>query len=130
MSPCETSVVVVDTTLAEPSDRVQLYENGNRLTGEALQTELYPPQDYRDFGTAATAPTTLVTAYTGSHYYDGYVADYYYIDGEALTPQDFAQTCKASPLIYDMADAAGNLFAAFEEDRSAMALRFRGCVKC
>ena len=120
-------VVVVDTTLAEPSDRVQLYENGNRLTGEALQTELYPPQDYEMIWYGSNSTNYIGYGLpTGSpHYYDGYVADYYYIDGEALTPQDFAHENVQgnwAPLIYDMADAAGNSFhLAFEEDRSAMA---------
>ena len=85
-------VWAVDTTQATASNRVKLYINGVQVT--AFDTTTYPSQNYDMWVNAATIH------YIGSEgtwgVCDGYMSEYYFIDGQQLLPTSFAKTDPAT----------------------------------
>jgi hypothetical protein len=82
-------VLACDSTLATQTDRVKIYING------VLQTDFYnnsgPSQNY-DFGLNTTGNTRYIgTKVSTSSYYDGYLAEYYQIDGQQLDASSFGE---------------------------------------
>ena len=74
----------VDTTQATASNRVKLYVNGVQIT--SFGTATYPSLNFN------TAVNTTIPHYIcrrGSAYFDGYLAEVNFIDGQALTPSSF-----------------------------------------
>ena len=84
-------IVAVDTTQATSSNRVKIYVNGSQVT--AFGTSTYPSQNF-DTQVNASVVTVLGagTAYTPSAFYDGYLTEINFIDGQALTPSSFGET--------------------------------------
>ena len=84
-------VVKYDTTEVTDTDRVKLYINGEEITD--LSQTTYPAQDYEgnmNYGNGSRL--TGIGKQTGTgDYYDGYIAEVYFIDGTALTPSDFGE---------------------------------------
>jgi hypothetical protein len=79
-------VLSVDTTQATASNRYLLYVNGAQVT--SFSTASYPAQNYNTYWNSA------IVGYIGresvnSRYYDGYMAEVNFIDGQALTPSSF-----------------------------------------
>ena len=81
-------VGAVDTTQATASDRVKLYVNGAQIT--SFVTATYPAQN------ANCNINNNVAQYIGNnpdnYYYDGYLTEINFIDGQALTPSSFGET--------------------------------------
>jgi len=86
-------VMSVDTTQATSSNRVRLFVNGSQIT--TFATASYPSQNQNfDINTSS------FTSYVGvendggtlSYYFDGYLTEINFIDGQALTPSSFGQT--------------------------------------
>ena len=75
--------VSVDTTQATASNRLKFYVNGTQVTD--FTTETYPAQN-------DDSPINFTTQHQiGSgtvEYFDGYLSDFYLIDGSALSPVD------------------------------------------
>lgn len=82
-------VVATDTTQATASNRVKIYVNGNQIT--AFSSAAYPTQNSNTgFNTAAAH---YLGSYVGSNYFfNGYMTEINFIDGQALTPSSFGQT--------------------------------------
>jgi hypothetical protein len=82
-------VFALDTTQSTPANRAKLYINGVQVS--AFSTETYPNQD-----------ALLLVNNTNVHvignvdgfslYFNGYLADIHFIDGQALTPSSFTET--------------------------------------
>lgn len=83
-------VVVWDTTQATSSNRFKLYINGSQVT--ALSTATYPAQNNTSsFG--ATNTWVIGAGSTGAlEPFDGYMAEMYYVNNQALTPASFGET--------------------------------------
>jgi hypothetical protein len=82
-------LVAVDTTLATGTDRIKLYVNGTQVT--AFATDTAPSQNANLLTNATT--TAIGVGEGGSiGYYNGYISEIYYIDGQALTPSSFGET--------------------------------------
>ena len=82
-------VVAVDTTLATATDRIKIYVNGTQIT--AFNTDTAPSQNANLLTNATT--TAIGVGEGGSiGYYNGYISEIYYIDGQALTPSSFGET--------------------------------------
>ncbi len=81
-------VLGVDTTQATAADRWKLYVNGSQVT--AFDTATYPTQNTDQYWNSTFAHRISGTAST--QYLDGYLADFYSIDGQALTPSSFGET--------------------------------------
>ena len=78
-------VVAIDTTQATSSNRTKVYVNGSQVTN--FLTANYVPQN------SNLALNNNVAQYIGySNYFDGYMAEVNFIDGQALTPSSFGQT--------------------------------------
>ena len=82
-------VVAVDTTEGTSGDRVKIYVNGARLT--AFDTSTAPAQDYDTIANSAISKD-IGRWQAGSNYYDGYMSQFIFIDGSALTPSSFGST--------------------------------------
>lgn len=82
-------VVVADTTQATASNRIKLYVNGVQVT--AFSTASYPAQNTAGFINSVNAHN-LGRVNSGAYYFDGYMTEVNFIDGQALTPSSFGET--------------------------------------
>jgi len=85
-------VIAKDSTQATASDRIKLYINGTQVTSFATAT-------YPSLNTASSWNTNATAYYFGTYnpapsgyYYSGYLSEYYFIDGQQLTPSSFGET--------------------------------------
>jgi hypothetical protein len=84
-------VVALDTTQATSSNRVKVYVNGTQVT--AFSTANYPPQNSTPImGSAVSHAIGRVGESGYEYYYDGLFGEFYYVDGQALTPSSFGST--------------------------------------
>jgi hypothetical protein len=84
-------IIAVDTTQATSSNRVKLYVNGSQVT--AFGTATYPSLNYNDnINSAAAHYFAQFSPALGSNYFDGYLTEVNFIDGQALTPSSFGST--------------------------------------
>jgi len=86
-------MVAVDTTQATSSNRVKMYINGVQVT--AFGTSTYPPQNDDLFFNDSNGGVSYICAlrgFLGTFNYDGYLAEFNFIDGQQLTPSSFGQT--------------------------------------
>jgi len=84
-------VIAVDVTQASASNRVKIYVNGTQITD--FSTSDYPAQntDLPLFSKTNHQVGAFFSSSIGD-YYDGYLAEYYYIDGQQLAPASFGET--------------------------------------
>ena len=82
-------VVAADTTQATASNRIKIYINGSQLT--SFSTATYPSQN-ADLRVNSTSPFSIGRVNSSSYFFNGYMADVHFIDGQALLPTDFATT--------------------------------------
>jgi len=84
-------IVSVDTTQASANDRIKVYINSDQITSWSLdQISLLVPQN-GDLGVNQT-DIHEIGSFLSSNYFDGYIAEVNFIDGQALTPADFGET--------------------------------------
>lgn len=86
-------VAVYDTTQATSSNRLKLYVNGAQIT--AFGTATYPTLDYVTYVNTTWPHTIGARVYqspTIDNYFDGYLTEINFIDGQALTPSSFGET--------------------------------------
>jgi len=86
-------VINADTTQATAADRLKMYVNGNQVT--AFSTATYPTQNTNININTSAYPArlgaVLISAST-VRFFDGYLAEVNFIDGQALTPSSFGET--------------------------------------
>jgi hypothetical protein len=83
-------VLAVDTTQATDTNRIKLYVNGSQVTSFSSIT--YPAQNYDTGYNQASSYHIGDLSLNGNFDLDGYLAEYYSIDGQQLTPSSFGQT--------------------------------------
>jgi hypothetical protein len=83
-------VVAADTTQASASNRLKLYVNGEEITAFAVDQRSSISQDVALTFTGAYEHRIGVDE--SSAYFDGYIAEVNFIDGQALTPASFGET--------------------------------------
>jgi len=85
-------IVAVLNTGAAESSRAALYVNGSKVTDFA--TENYPGSSYSTNFTANSSSVEHVIGAnsTSSQFFDGYMAEFNFIDGQALTAASFGET--------------------------------------
>ena len=83
-------VINSDTTDGTAGDRTRIYVNGVEETSFA--NEAQPDQNYDYRGLVSGDPIVVGNRYTGSHYFDGYIAEAHFIDGQQLAPSSFGET--------------------------------------
>ena len=82
-------VVSIDTTQATSSDRIKVYWNGTAMT---YNSGTYPSLNSNTYLNAASTAYRIMQDTVNAWYLDGYLANLYMIDGQALTPSSFGQT--------------------------------------
>lgn len=80
-------VIAVDSTQATSSNRVKWYTNGVLEDNSGA----YPNQNIT-FNWNANGTLNYIGRYSDGRYYDGYLAEFYSVDGQQLTPSSFGQT--------------------------------------
>jgi hypothetical protein len=80
-------VIAIDTTQATAANRIKMYVNGNQIT--AFSTATYPSQNALSQLTSANANNSIGSGWSGFEYFDGYMTDINFIDGQALEPYYF-----------------------------------------
>ena len=82
-------VVVFDTAQATASSRLLIYVNGVQVTSFAAST--YPAQNLAGYFNSAIAHNIGNASIAGAGYFDGYLTEINFIDGQALTPSSFGE---------------------------------------
>ncbi len=80
-------VLAVDTTQATANNRIRLYVNGSEVT---TFTTLNNPTQNASLGINQASATYI--GFSNSQYFDGYLTEINFIDGQALTPSSFGET--------------------------------------
>jgi hypothetical protein len=81
--------IVLNSTSATAEDRAQIWINGSRVTSWATNTIFN--QNTTTFWNANTAHSIGNRSSTPAAYFDGYITEVNFIDGQALTPSSFGQ---------------------------------------
>ena len=83
-------VVSFDTTQATASNRLKVYINGSQIS---MSSSFTPTQNATYGVNAAQIHTIASESYGGtvSNFFDGYMAEVNFIDGQALTPSSFGK---------------------------------------
>jgi len=83
-------VVVLDTAQSTSTDRLKVYVNGTQVT--SFSTTDFPDQNNEyNFNTENSLSIGRGGSYAGQ-YFDGYLSNYYHVDGQALGPDSFGFT--------------------------------------
>lgn len=82
-------VVVIDTTAATAADRIKIYVNGSQVTNFAASTD-FSLND--NTGINDTTVQRIAGRASGTYFFDGYLTEINFIDGQALTPSSFGTT--------------------------------------
>jgi hypothetical protein len=77
-----------DTRLTTAGDRLRIYHNGVEIT--AFDTETDPSQ-YDQFEISNTVRQTIGANESDAEEFDGYFSQFYYVDGQQLTPTSFGE---------------------------------------
>ena len=108
-------ICVLDTTQATASDRVKMYVNGEQIT--SFSTATYPSLN-QDLTVNTTYAHGIGAQPQLSDYFDGYMAEVNFIDGQALTPDDFgeinARTGEWSPIPYEGTYGTNGFYLPFD----------------
>jgi len=84
-------VLAIDTTQATASNRVLMYVNGVQITSFSAAT--YPALNATSQLFGSGANNRIGSSWGGgSNYFDGYLTEINFIDGQALTPSSFGET--------------------------------------
>jgi hypothetical protein len=83
-------IIVFDTGSATASERMKIYVNGARVTNFTAET--YPPLNAESvFNSAIPHSISALRPTSPSDFFDGYLAEINFIDGQALTPDNFGE---------------------------------------
>ena len=114
-------VVVLDTPQATASDRLKLYVNGTQVT--TFSSTDYPVQN--STGDINNTYPHFISNGGGGEYFNGYMADIHFIDGQALTPSSFtevsATTGQLIPLAYSGSFGTNGFWLKFSDNSAATA---------
>jgi hypothetical protein len=118
-------VVAVDTTQATAANRFKLYVNGTRIT--AFSPETYAAQNQVGYINKASNVVGLgaYPPYLTNAFFDGYLSEVNFIDGQALDPSYFGEYDvlyeKWSPKAYSGTYGTNGYYLKFEDNSAATA---------
>ena len=102
-------VVAFDTTQSTASNRLKMYANGVQET--AFDDETYPSQDFQTTYMNTARLHNIGTLVDSDNFpLDGYLAEFVFIDGQALDPTSFGEFDSDSPNIWKPIDVTGLTF--------------------
>jgi len=117
-----------DTTQATASDRMKLYVNGVQLT--SFSASAYPTQNTNSTNNFANNVQRIGEFYQSGVYnqFNGYMTEYNFIDGQALTPSSFGmtnpQTGQWIPLKYSGTYGTNGFYLNFKDATSTTTLGY------
>jgi hypothetical protein len=85
-------VVALDTTQATDTNRIKLYVNGTQVTLSGAYVGTWPAQNSDGVINNNVAHSIGRRQNIPDAYFDGYLAETNFIDGQALTPSSFGET--------------------------------------
>ena len=99
--------IAVDTTQGTASNRVKVYINGVQET--SFGTATYPNQntDFVVNDTGEPIEVGINSGHSSGESYDGYMAEYVFVDGAAQAISDFGEFDEDSPTIWIPKDVSG-----------------------
>ena len=110
-------VVAMDTTQGTDTNRVKVYVNGSQVTSFTT-VDYYPPQNY-DIQAFKSSVANYIGVNVSSAYYDGYISEFYFIDGQQLAPTAFGEFDEDSgiwkPKEYEGSYGDSGFFLEFKE---------------
>ena len=116
-------VCVLDTTQATAASRVRFYINGVEVSSFAVSND---PTQNADLGlNQATSHQIGAQTAFGDRYFDGYLADVHFIDGQALTPSSFGEFDTNGvwqPIAYTGSYGTNGFHLPFSDNSTAAAL--------
>jgi len=100
---------IYDSGQVTDSDRAKIYVNGTQET--SLATSTYPDQN-KDSYINTASKTTIIgrQSWAASGFFDGYMAEVTFCDGQALAPTSFGEFDSDSPTIFKPIDVSGLTF--------------------
>jgi len=87
-------VCYLNTTNATAANRAKIYINGIEVT--AFSTATYPTQNFSLLIGTSKVWGIGAIGNVVSQYFNGYITEFNFIDGQALTPSDFGETDSAT----------------------------------
>jgi hypothetical protein len=81
-------IVAVDTDQGTANDRIKIYVNGSQITSFSTTNN---PSSGANLGLNQAAAHEIGRDYGGIRYFDGYMSEINFIDGQQLTPTDFGE---------------------------------------
>ena len=113
-------VVGIDTTQATDTNRVKAYVNGVQITASSGST--YPAPNFNMRGFNSTLLQYIGGYRTGADYFDGYLTEINFIDGQQLTPTSFgafdATTGVWNPTAYTGSYGTNGYYLKFSDNTS------------
>jgi len=98
-------VAAVDTTQGTEANRVKFYINGSQVSN--FDTSNYPDQNYEpDINSAVEHRIGKHTTTSGTRKWDGYMAEFVFIDGTQYAASDFGESDEDSPTIWKPKDVS------------------------
>jgi len=102
-------VFAYDSTQASASNRQKIYVNGTQNT--SFSSSGYVAQDVvNPFSANGNASKIASFGGTASDYYGGYMSEFVFVDGQALTPTSFGEFDEDSPTIWKPINVSGLTF--------------------
>jgi len=102
-------VVAIDTEQSTASDRVKMYSNGTQITDFATSTYPSLNADLKANNYSAVAYDFSVGGFTELGFFDGYMTEVFFIDGQQLAPSSFGEYNEDSPTIWQPKDCKDDL---------------------
>ena len=101
---------IYDSGQGTDSDRAKIYVNGTQETSFA--TETYPDQDEDSYINKASKTTIIGRqSWAASGYFDGYMAEVTFCDGQAYAPDgNFGEFNEDTPTVFQPIDVSGLTF--------------------
>lgn len=119
-------VIHMDTTQATSTNRAKIYVNGVQVT--SFSTATYSNQNTTTYMSQTTATHNIGRWPSPTQYFDGYLAETYFIDGQALTPSSFGETSTTTgvwiPKAYTGSYGTNGFYLDFEDTSSVAALGY------
>jgi hypothetical protein len=111
----------VDTTRPTPASRCRLYVNGIEIT--SFSTASYPAQNFETATNSTTAIRIGRAPSNDYRFFDGNVAEYNFVDGQALTPSAFGRVFGDAwvPIRFQGAYGPNGFFLEFKDASAASA---------
>ena len=102
-------VVAFDTTQGVAANRIKMYANGTQIT--AFDEETYPAENFQTSYMNLDRLHNIGTLVNSDGFpLDGYLAEFCFIDGSALTPSSFGEFDEDSPTIWKPKDVSDLTF--------------------